>query len=131
MPTRPKVLLLGGYPEAHFLAEALYPCAFVTRVERIPEALALAAGGDYDVLFCECELAGGNWRIVLEKLQQRRQEIPVVVFCHSGGESEWADVLYAGAFDYLAPPYNRSQILALLEQAVSSRCKRKELRLSA
>ena len=36
------------------------------------------------------------------------------------GEREWAEALEAGAFDLLAPPYKKHEVLAVLEQAVES-----------
>jgi DNA-binding NtrC family response regulator len=131
MQEYPKVLVLGSAAEARFLTESLARFAVVTMVERVPDALALLDGADYDALFCAWEFADGNWRAVLEQLQRRKQEIPVIVFCHSGGESEWTEVLNAGGFDFLVPPYGSSQILALMEQAVASGHKRKDLCLSA
>jgi DNA-binding NtrC family response regulator len=120
----PKVIVVSSDRETYLLTEALGRFAFVTKVESIPEALALVEAGDYDALFCDRKLDQENWRTVLEELNRRRQEIPVIVFCHCGGEREWIEALQAGAFDFLAPPYRSNQILALMERAQA--CSHKE-----
>jgi FixJ family two-component response regulator len=47
-------------------------------------------------------------------------QIPLVVLSRCGCEKEWIEVLEAGAFDFLVPPYTSSQILAVLEHALTS-----------
>ncbi len=121
MEAYPKVVMLGGDPDDFQVGEMLTGLAAVTRVERIAEAISLLERGDYDVLFCPWQPAEGTWRDVVEELRKRQSEVPVVVFSHCGGEHEWTEVLKAGAFDLLAPPYDRHQVRELLEHAVESR----------
>ena len=121
MSIYPKVLLLDGNPDGALLEKMLEGRAAVTRVETIPEALALARRTDYDAIFCPWELADGTWQHVLQEVQRRRLEIPVIVFCHYGGEREWSEVLKAGAFDLLAPPYDGYELGALLAHALACR----------
>jgi len=117
----PKVVMLGGDPDDFQVAEMLARLAAVTRVEKISEAISQLERGDCDVLFCPWHPAEGTWRDVLEEMHKRQLEVPVVVFCHCGGEHEWTEVLNAGAFDLLAPPYESHQIRELLEHALESR----------
>ena len=119
MQTNPKVLLLGSGPEASLLAEILAPFAVVTRLEKIPEAFKPLEGENYNALFCPWEFPEGTWRTVLEEVQNRGLDVPVIVFCHWGGEREWTEVLEAGAFDLLVPPYSSYQMLAVLEHALA------------
>jgi DNA-binding NtrC family response regulator len=121
MQAYPKVLVLGSDPDASFLAETLAPFAAVTRLEKIPKVFNLLEGEDYDAVFCPWESPEGTWRTVLEEVQNRGLEVPVIVFCHCGGEPEWIEVLEAGAFDLLVPPYSAYQSLAVLEHALASR----------
>jgi DNA-binding NtrC family response regulator len=77
--------------------------------------------GSYDVVLCPWDLRGASWRTVLEHVRSRQPERPLIVFCHCGGEQEWIQVLGAGAFDLLCPPYNEDQVMALIEHAAASR----------
>jgi DNA-binding NtrC family response regulator len=113
------VLVLGSDPDASFLAETLAPFAAVTRLEKIPKVFNLLEGEDYDAVFCPWESPEGTWRTVLEEVQNRGLEVPVIVFCHCGGEREWTEVLEAGAFDLLVPPYSAHETLAVLERALA------------
>jgi len=126
-----KVLLLGGDEDWSVLEEMLAQYAVVTGVGKVSDALALLKEEDYDVLFCQGELADGTWRTVLEEIQNRRLEVPVIVFCHCGGEREWIEVLEAGAFDLLVPPYSAYQTMAVLEHALASRRRIADCCLSA
>ena len=120
MEAYPKVLLLGSDPDWCALEEILTRYALVTKVKTVPEALALIERGPCDAFFCQWEMADGTWRSVLEEIRKRRLEVPVIVFCHCGGEHEWTDVLAGGAFDLLAPPYNSYQVGVMLEHALVS-----------
>jgi DNA-binding NtrC family response regulator len=62
----------------------------------------------------------GTWNDALEQVRQRSPNLPVIVFCRSGGEQEWVEVLEAGGFDLLVPPYQKDTVLPVLEHAVVS-----------
>jgi DNA-binding NtrC family response regulator len=119
MAAYPKVLVLGSDPDASFLVEILAQFAAVTKLEKIPRVFKPLEGENYDAVFCPWESPEATWRTVLEQIQSLRLELPMIVFCHCGGEREWTEVLEAGAFDFLVPPYSSSQILALLDGALA------------
>jgi DNA-binding NtrC family response regulator len=131
MEAYPKVVLLSGDPDDTQVIEMLTRLARVTRVGNLSEAISQLERGDYDVVFCPWHPTEGSWRDVLEEMRKRRLEMPVVVFCHCGGEHEWTEVLNAGAFDLLVPPYDSHQVSALLEHALESRYCTAGSRLSA
>jgi DNA-binding NtrC family response regulator len=118
----PKVVMIAGDPDDFRVAEVLARLAAVTRVERIAQAISQLESGDCDVLFCPWQPSEGTWRDVLDAVHKRHGVgVPVVVFCHCGGEHEWTEVLNAGAFDLLVPPYESHQVRELLEDALESR----------
>jgi DNA-binding NtrC family response regulator len=121
MQAYPKVVMIAGDPDDFQVAEVLARLAAVTRVERTAEAMLQLESGDCDVLFCPWQPAEGTWRDVLDTVHKWHVGIPVVVFCHCGGEHEWTEVLNAGAFDLLVPPYESHQVRELLEHALESR----------
>jgi DNA-binding NtrC family response regulator len=57
---------------------------------------------------------------VLEQVQEKCPSLPVIIFCRMGSEKEWVEVLEAGGFDLLVPPYRKSTVLSVLEHAVAS-----------
>jgi DNA-binding NtrC family response regulator len=116
-----KALLLDGNPDCEPLETMLEPYAAITRVETIAEALATAQRGEYEVLFCPWEHADGTWRSALEEIRQQQLNIPVIVYCHWAGEQEWCEVLKAGAFDLLVPPYTSHEVCTVLERAAADR----------
>ena len=121
MEAYPKVVMLNGDVDDSQMAEMLTGLARVTRVERISEAIPQLESGDCDVLFCPWQPGEGTWRDALEEVRKRQFGVPVVVFCHCGGEHEWTEALKAGAFDLLAPPYDSHRVRELLEHAVECR----------
>ena len=67
----------------------------------------------------------------MEKVEKPHLRIPVIVLSRCGGEKQWVEVLQAGAFDLLVPPYNSYQILAVLEHALASRPREADCFMSA
>jgi DNA-binding NtrC family response regulator len=57
----------------------------------------------------------------LRNIQESHPGLPVIVLSSSPENREWDEVLEAGAFDLLVPPYDERAVLAVLEQASSSR----------
>jgi DNA-binding NtrC family response regulator len=124
MKTYAKVLVLGNEPEASELTEHLAPGVMVTKAHTLSETTELLDSGHHDLLFCQWECSGGTWRAALAEIQNRRIEVPVIVFCHCGGESDWVEVLNTGAFDLLVPPYSAQEVNAAVEHALASRNER-------
>jgi DNA-binding NtrC family response regulator len=115
----PKVLLLGYDVDSGDLYQKLAVHAAVTEAPGIEPALALLKSQDIDAVFCPWRMPDGTWRELLAKLKQLHLEVPVVVVCHCGGECEWIEVLNAGGFDLIAPPYDSYQLGALLKHVTA------------
>jgi len=118
--TIPKVLFIGSDSDGAGAAEILEQFASVTRVLTVPTALPTEKTEAYDAVFCDWDCADGTWRDVLLKLKELNLQIPLIVLSRCGCEKEWVEVLEAGAFDFLVPPYTSTQILGVLEQALAS-----------
>ncbi len=121
-----KVILFGGAEaDTGALLELLAKNATTICVPDLPELLRELASDDYDALFCDWSVDTGsrttNWREVLKEVHQRYPEMPVIVVYHGANERDWADVLQAGAFDLMAPPYNEHEVLRVLKDAALSR----------
>jgi DNA-binding NtrC family response regulator len=118
--TIPKVLFIGSNSNGVRVAEILAQFASVTRVQTVPTALPKEEMEAYAAVFCNWDCADGTWRDVLSKLKELNLQIPLIVLSRCGCEKEWVEVLEAGAFDFLVPPYTSAQILAVLEHALAS-----------
>jgi DNA-binding NtrC family response regulator len=118
--TIPKVLFIGSDSDGAGVAEILAQFASVTRVSAVPTALPKEETEAYDAVFCDWDCADGTWKDVLSKLKELNLRIPLIVLSRCGCEKEWIEVLEAGAFDFLVPPYTSAMILAVLEHALAS-----------
>ena len=118
--TIPKVLYIGSNSDGAEVVEILAQFASVTRVLTVPIALPKGETEAYDAVFCDWDCADGTWKEVLSKLRELDLQIPLIVLSRCGCEKEWVEVLEAGAFDFLVPPYNSAQIRAVLEHALAS-----------
>ena len=131
MDRQSKIILLGCCEaETGKLRDLLARHAIVKCARDLPELLIILKTGDCDALFCDSSFPVGTWREALEAIQKRDQDLPMIVVDHAGEEKEWIDVLSAGAFDLLAPPYNEPLVLAVLEHAIVS-CEARKAHASA
>ena len=74
----------------------------------------------FDAFLCEWCYQGGTWKEAVELLHRRAPELPVIVVCRTGGESEWVEVLEAGAFDLISAPFSEQEVLSALERAIGA-----------
>ena len=118
----PRVLLLStDNTETALLTELLSEHSILTPVENLSELGALLNSDSYDALFCAWSFQRGTWKDALTDIRESYPQLPVIVLSSSPENREWAEVLEAGAFDLLVPPYEERAVLAVLEQASASR----------
>ena len=118
----PNVLLfICEKEERSFLLQLLGPHAELTWVCNVQEMSERLEQTRYDALFCKHALCKGSWREVMQQVRQRYPNLPVIVLSRTAEEKEWLEVLEAGAFDLLGPPYFERSLLSVLEHAVASR----------
>ncbi|MFH1738237.1 MAG: response regulator [bacterium] len=118
----PNVLLLAGDEgEAMHLHQLLSPYVSLTCSQTLAALEQLLKNGAYDVLFYVESQPSETWNDVIQEVHKYSPDLPVIILSRTGDEQEWRDVLEAGAFDLLAPPYLERTLVAVLEQAVTSR----------
>ena len=121
MSSQPKVLIISSEEEElSVLEQILSEHVVLHSVRDLGQLESRLEDVSYDAVFCGWSIHRGAWNDALGRVRLRNPDLPVVVFCRTGGEREWVDVLEAGAFDLLAAPYGRLAVLSVLEQAVAS-----------
>src|SRR5438445_6695270 len=71
------------------------------------------------VVVTDAVLPDGDWRRVLEIVEQGRRKIEVVVCSRLGDPKLWLDVLAQGGYDVLVQPYQREEIKRIVEAAAA------------
>lgn len=107
---------------AHSLAECLrqvqrpaYSQVHAVLAPSVRPKVQSASG--FHAFLCEWCYQGGTWREAVELMHRRAPHLPVIVVCRTGGESEWVEVLEAGAFDLISAPFSKEQVLDTLFRA--------------
>ncbi|GAB6043535.1 PAS domain S-box protein [Endothiovibrio diazotrophicus] len=96
------ILLIDGNPadlarlERH-LAHSALP-AELQRIET-PETLEQALTGEWQLVLAEFTVPGMDFHHTLERIHQRRPELPVILLCGPIGEEQAVELLHAGVAD--------------------------------
>jgi DNA-binding NtrC family response regulator len=72
------------------------------------------------VVLTDIALRDGDWRRVLEIVEQGRRKIEVVVCSCLADPELWLDVLEQGGYDVLVQPYQSEEIERIVEGATAS-----------
>lgn len=81
------------------------------------EAIALA-DDSFSAALIDLEMPHVNGRECLKHLRKEHSEIAVVVLSATGGIEDAVNALKSGAVDYLTKPFDPSEVIAVLRQAV-------------
>lgn len=84
----------------------------------VAECISVAEREHADLVFCCADPV--EYRRLLNAVQRRGLPLPVVVVSRIPETSEWLDALDAGATDYCAAPFERTNISWVLQSALLS-----------
>ena len=101
-------MLVEGLDEAGWEASA------ATGVE---EAVALLQSGRFGVVVSDIRMDRGDGFDLLRAVRQGMSPVPVILMSSFGNEETSRRALAAGAFAYLAKPFELEQLLRVLERA--------------
>jgi putative nucleotidyltransferase with HDIG domain len=91
-------------------------------VESSQAALAAVEnGGSFDVIMTDLMMTGMSGLELLETMQTRHPDVPVIMITGSHDIAIAMTALRRGAFDYLVKPINREQLQVVLQRAISHR----------
>jgi len=114
-----KVLSVSPVEEDHLFLQSIVghstwtlfkaDCCFV--------ALAVLQQHDISVVLCEHELVPGTWLDLLGQINDMPHPPSLVVTSRLADERLWAEALNLGAWDVLAKPFDRSEVLRSVKSA--------------
>jgi DNA-binding NtrC family response regulator len=90
------------------------------RALTLPSAIAFLAENRAPVVICERDLAPGTWRNMLDGTIALFPPPCVIVTSRLADEGLWEETLQAGAYDVLAKPFERDEVLRIVSLAARS-----------
>jgi DNA-binding NtrC family response regulator len=90
-----------------------------TRAESAEQALDLVRSQDPDLVITDLKMPGMDGMELLACLHETFPEIPVVMLTAHGTVDNAVDAMKRGALDFIAKPFDKEQVLALVEKTVA------------
>ncbi len=87
------------------------------RALTLPSAIAFLAENHAPVVICERDLAPGTWKDMLDGAIVMPQPPCVIVTSRLADEYLWAEALNVGAYDVLAKPFEREEVIRMVSLA--------------
>ena len=72
---------------------------------------------EVSVVLCERDLLPGTWTDVLEHINTQQNAPSLIVASRLADERLWADALNLGAWDVLAKPFDRTEVIRSVHSA--------------
>ena len=113
------VLSVSPLAEDYFSLQAIFDHSKwkLHKAESLASALATMGRCEVGVVICERDLAPGTWIDLLQVLQTLPNAPPLVVTSRLADERLWADALNLGAYDVLAKPFWRDELVRSVSTA--------------
>jgi DNA-binding response OmpR family regulator len=87
------------------------------RADCIASALSLLRKRPVGAVLCEGKLPPDTWIELLERLRLFANPPPLIVTSRLADDSLWAEALNLGAYDVLAKPFDRQELLRTVKAA--------------
>jgi len=92
------------------------------------EALGLLDEGDWDVIVTDLNMGGMSGLALCERAVASRPDVPVVVITAFGSMEAAVSAIRAGAYDFVAKPFEIEELSLTLERAAQHRALREEVK---
>ena len=89
------------------------------KADSIASAMAVVRTSEIAVVICERDLSPGTWIDMLEELMALRDAPPLIVTSRLADDRLWAEALNLGAYDVLAKPFERTELVRSVHLAWS------------
>ncbi|MFT3766154.1 MAG: sigma-54 dependent transcriptional regulator [Minicystis sp.] len=93
-----------------------------------PEALALLAERDFDVVLTDLNMRGMSGIELCRRVAESRPDVPVVVITAFGSIETAVQAIRAGAYDYITKPIDVEALTLALDRAIEHHALRQEVR---
>ena len=112
------VLSVSPTEEVHFSLQGIFNHSKwkLNKAHNLASALTFLRARQTPVVLCETDLLPGTWRDLLEQVTRVPNAPAVIVSSRLADDRLWAEALNLGAWDVLARPFVRSEVV----QAVSA-----------
>jgi CheY-like chemotaxis protein len=94
----------------------------VTSCATLASALAAVRKRQFEVVTCERDLPPGSWKDVLEQVTILPDPPSLIVTSRLADEHLWAEALNLGAYDVLAKPFDRTEVVRVVSGAWRAWC---------
>lgn len=113
------VLSISPNEEDHSTIQSLFLHSRwkLLKARKISTAPELLEKHDVSVVVCERDLLPGTWVEVLEQIQPMPNPPSLIVSSRLADERLWAEALNLGAWDVLAKPFDKSEVLRSVKSA--------------
>jgi DNA-binding NtrC family response regulator len=81
------------------------------KADNLASARAVIHAQEICVVICECDLTPGLWVDMLEEWRPLHGAPPLIVTSRLADERLWAEALNLGAYDVLAKPFERREVV--------------------
>ena len=81
------------------------------KADSVSSALAVLHQHEISIVLCERDLETGTWIDFLENIERLTRPPSLIVTSKLADERLWAEALNLGAWDVLAKPFDRSEVL--------------------
>lgn len=71
----------------------------------------------FPLVLCECDLNPGTWRELFNLLERLPDPPFLIVTSRAADEHLWAEALNLGAYDVLAKPFDRTEVMRVVSMA--------------
>ncbi|MDR0737990.1 MAG: sigma-54 dependent transcriptional regulator [Prevotellaceae bacterium] len=89
----------------------------VMLAEKGEDALAAAEANNFDVIFCDIKMPEMDGIEILDKLQEKHPEIPVIMISGHGTIDAVVECIKKGAYDFIEKPLDLNRILITIRNA--------------
>ena len=87
------------------------------KADKLPTAWGLLQSHDVSVILCERDLMPGTWIDILKHIQPTPHPPYLIVTSKFADERLWLEALNLGAWDVLAKPFDRSEVIRTVKLA--------------
>ena len=119
-PTRTvTVLSVSPVPEDRTSMQAIFDHSkwVVHHADRLASSLAILLDNKIGVVLCERDLRPGTWIDMLERLRFLPDAPALIVTSQLADDQLWAEALNLGAYDVLAKPFDRREVVRSVSSA--------------